>query len=425
LQGDANSWLDSYTPSVDEVLGKEWIYVPGFGKYLEKARQPEWLAAIVVVFALMTVWPGGSEDDGNKQQEKAKLNEVKSMSSQQRVHEMIYLFLTVAGIGLIGLVFFFARPTTEIAEEFSVLDHQGAFSYEASSSEEVYSSGKAITGEPIFRYASSGMTLNFRYSQNRPDLQTVENQGTYELILEIRDESGWTRRIELLPESEFSGNEVEVSGKIWFHQVDAVIKAFEEATKVSRGVYTLSVIPVISFEVADQGDMTSVFSPSLDFHYSDLEVRVIRSMDSDVFAPTQEFVFTSAESQEAAIKLLSFSLPVRAGRWVFGSLLVISLVGVGFLVRHDHSMRSREPSVAVHYQYGALLARVHRVPAAKDTVMVEDFDALASIAEQNGKNVFRAEKGRVNKYFVLLDSRMFLLEMTSGQNADEGDQREE
>lgn len=410
LQGDANNWLDSYTPASDEVLGKKWVRLEGFGRYLEKARQPEWLAAIVVSFVLMTIWPGDSvqdedDDEVDSPGRERKKQKGRIMAKQQRIHELIYLFLSLAGIGIIGLVFFFTRPITEIVESFSNLKHQGAFSYEADSKEEVYQDGKAKTGEPVFRNASSSMITTFEYSQGHDAVENI--QGTYQLSYEIKDESGWSRTVEVLPPTDFSADQLTFSGKIWFHQIDAVIKDFEEATLVSRGVYTLSIIPVVTIHVGGEGGLKSTFSPNLDFQFSDLEVRMLRSQEEDVLNPEQNFILADTTSQESSVDLLSFSIPVKVGRWMFGFLLVASLGAAGYLLWADVSAKNAGQAEAISYQYGDLIVKVKEYADVSERILVEDFLALVSLAERNRKNILYIEMRDEKQYFVILETKMY------------------
>lgn len=47
LQGDNNTWLDSFQPSQAEIIGKQWLHIPGAGKVVEWVRKPILAAASV------------------------------------------------------------------------------------------------------------------------------------------------------------------------------------------------------------------------------------------------------------------------------------------------------------------------------------------------------------------------------------------
>ena len=65
LQGDNNSWLDSYHPTESEVIGKAFIHIPSMGKLFEWMRSPMGLAVMVIVaggMGLMTFETAREED---------------------------------------------------------------------------------------------------------------------------------------------------------------------------------------------------------------------------------------------------------------------------------------------------------------------------------------------------------------------------
>ncbi len=169
VQGDANSWLDSHIPTDEDILGAEWIYLPGVGNILEKARQPGWLATIVVAFVLMTVWPSG-DGDLNVDPEEAPDTDFKfrkgsaGMAQKQQIEELFYLSLAVGFLSIVSLVFFFTKPSTEIIEKFSALQHTGTFGYTSPAPTSVYDAGFAQTGEPIFRQVSNYLEISFEYA---------------------------------------------------------------------------------------------------------------------------------------------------------------------------------------------------------------------------------------------------------------------
>ena len=53
IQGDNNAWRDSYHPTKADIVGKEWLYWPGGGRYLTQVRQPVVFAVILAVLGLV------------------------------------------------------------------------------------------------------------------------------------------------------------------------------------------------------------------------------------------------------------------------------------------------------------------------------------------------------------------------------------
>lgn len=54
FKGDNNDFRDSYHPTESELVGKEWVYLPGFGRYLLMLREPQVFAAVVALIALVS-----------------------------------------------------------------------------------------------------------------------------------------------------------------------------------------------------------------------------------------------------------------------------------------------------------------------------------------------------------------------------------
>lgn len=55
LQGDNNDFLDGFRPTADEVVGKQWLELPGIGVFVRLVQQPLLFAVIMAgatLFAL-------------------------------------------------------------------------------------------------------------------------------------------------------------------------------------------------------------------------------------------------------------------------------------------------------------------------------------------------------------------------------------
>ena len=54
FKGDNNEFRDHYHPTKAELVGKEWIYLPGAGRYLLWLRNPTTFAIIIGLIALLS-----------------------------------------------------------------------------------------------------------------------------------------------------------------------------------------------------------------------------------------------------------------------------------------------------------------------------------------------------------------------------------
>ena len=55
LQGDNNDFRDSYRPQPTEILGKEWVHIPGAGGYVQRLRDPVLFAGVVAGITLLSL----------------------------------------------------------------------------------------------------------------------------------------------------------------------------------------------------------------------------------------------------------------------------------------------------------------------------------------------------------------------------------
>jgi signal peptidase I len=409
VQGDANSWLDSHEPSVDEVLGKEWLYLPGFGRILEKARQPAWLVTIVVAFVLMSVWPYGDSDrlmdpDDDNEYGKETWRGKFYMGEKSKVQELFYLSLAIAFLGLVGLIFFMTKPSTEIIENFSAVQHSVTFGYSSPAPEDVYASGFAQTGDPIFRRVSSSMAVSFDYELE--GLSSDEISGEYRLALEISDESGWRREVELVPMTDFTTGSFQVEHNIWFYNIQTVIENFRNATGIDRTTYQISIVPEISVIASGNPLRVSTFTPNLDFSYTPVEVKLNRPMD-EVIYQTEEFILATEGKEDAAITLFNRQIPVIAARYLAGLVMIIALGAAGGLYWHDSKMTGKGGREAANYVYGDLIVEIEHMSIRDTLIEVESFEGMVALAEQNRVNILLYEEDESDNYYINLPGETY------------------
>src|SRR5690606_26180899 len=110
LQGDNNSWLDSYQPTQAEVVGKLWLHLPKVGKFIEWMRVPLHMAltvALMGVFIMIDVFQIPS-------QKKRKENPVPTISMGGTAALFGYGFF--AFLFLILGIYSFTRPLNRATE---------------------------------------------------------------------------------------------------------------------------------------------------------------------------------------------------------------------------------------------------------------------------------------------------------------------
>ena len=236
MKGDNNSWVDTYQPSTEEVIGKLWIYLPGAGKVIQRIRTPLNMALIVgvltglVLFSSLKEKPKGGKRmnkktfreriagltdrlklrSRNPQNEPASTSDLQTGSDQPDVShltpspsknplsefigssaEILFFALgLIAFASLILAIISFTRPTTVNQPDDVNFQHIGIFSYSAPAPAGIYDSNTVKKGDPIFPKVTCSTRVDFHYSLFGESLQNVT--GTYNVTAQIvESQSGW------------------------------------------------------------------------------------------------------------------------------------------------------------------------------------------------------------------------------------------
>lgn len=323
------------------------------------------------------------------------------MADKQKHQEYFSISLALAGLSLLGLIFFFTRPATQMVERFTTLNHQGEFSYLARSDEAVYEAGQAVTGDPIFRNTSQFMTVSFDYQLAGEVPEDVT--GEYKFWMEIQDDSGWRRRVELIPTTAFSGHSVEMEETVYFYDIQRLIDDFEGATLMERSAYRLTFIPEVDVIMeGDNAPRVSTFAPELRFLLSSLELRMIQSEDGDELSPSNEVIFSQQEADASTFSFLTYSIPVKAARWVFGLVMVISAAAAGYLYWTDMQITSNGGYAARKFAHGSLIVDVSKMPDIQEMTAVGSMEDLVALAERHRESIMHLQKDGLDHYFIKL-----------------------
>ena len=323
------------------------------------------------------------------------------MAEKQKNQEVFTLILALAGLGLLGLIFFFTKPAAQLVDKLSTITHKGGFAYSAPSDTDVYPSGMAETGDPIFRNTSFSMDVVFDYELTGVDPENVT--GEYQFNVIVSADSGWERKMGLIPPSEFSGNQLTLQNTLYYYYIEDIINNYQSATLVERGSYTLTFVPEIKVSlISDQRPGEYVFAPELAFQYTPLEVRMFNLPDADPLQPQSDLVLTQQESRDGVFTFLSLSFPVRAARWFFGALMLVSLGAAGYLYWYDHQLSTQGGYASLKYQYGDLLVEVSQKPTTDEMVQVESIENLIALAKRHQASIMYLSDQDHDFYFVRL-----------------------
>ncbi len=407
LQGDNNDFKDTYFPTDEEIIGEEWIYLPGMGSIVQRLRQPGVFAGIVGVFILLLVLPDSSalktEDEADQDRKEFK-GQVHFMGNKERTQEFILTFGVVGLVALVAVVVGFSKPVSFLKESNLFFTHHGSFGYSATGDPDIYDTEDALTGDIIFRKISDQMLVNFDYQIT--DLDVANYQASAQMVLQVKDEAGWVRTFEMLPETAFTGTQVQLEGEINFEDIEEVTRTFERLTGVDRPYYYFEIIPIIQIQGKD-GDkpVKATFSPHLRFVLGDLEVRMVVPGDftTDAILQPEEIVsFSQFNSESNTIDLFSLKVPIGWLRGVSLVLLVASLGLMGWYGYQHYQVLKQDGAAAVAYKYGELVIEVNSKPANSEMEWIERIEDLVKMASKYRVLVMHLARRGYDYYYIKL-----------------------
>lgn len=424
LKGDNNAWLDPEKPITEQVIGKAWLHIPVFGRYLAPFRTPLGLAllagavAVVVFFAILP---------GKRTQKKAPSflpyrfftggAAMKELARQLEItiFSLAIIFVLFAALGLVA----FTRDAY-LSETISLqYIHLGRFSYSAPQPG-VYPSGSAAAGEPVFLKAGCQVELRFGYSLMADSAENVA--GNITLNAQAEAGNGWKRAFPLAAQQEFSGAEANVTTSFDACKILASLREVESLTGVRRDMYTFVITPEVNITATVAGQpVESRFAPRLVFMLDDLQMVVLReNPEADPLLPLEVKEIATNTRIANRIRLPGFSLTVGLARVISG-LGLASVVAVGgFLALSIRQSLKKNPLEAVAIKYGGMMAEVaHFPPNAKAReAQVASIDDLARLAEHSGSIILRVSGEQADEFAVDTGQAFYRFVMMKGDSND-------
>jgi hypothetical protein len=422
LQGDNNTWLDSYRPEGSRILGAMAFHVPEVGKRLGAVRTPWGMSAMVSVAALALF--GGrrrlrrGEGNGAPAHDDAPAMRARNGHSPGPPRRPMTLpaamVPALAGVAILSLAMsalLLATSSTVAAEHDVIYNQDGAFSYTgpvAPVGRAVYGREVLQTGDPAYLELTRSMTVSFDYTLSSPSV--LQASGTIGLVAEVSDVNGWTRTIELAPTASFDGPAGTVEGVLDLRLLRSMTKQLERVTGVERDHYTLTVRPDVAIEGTLAGrPLSETFAPELRFFLDELQLQLeppgsapLGEEVVDPVHPGSGGLLKTTTREPRTFSFLGFDLGIVPLRAVALIVLLLSAGGLAaiFLVRRI-SARSGE-AAAIEARYGQFLVPVHAgAPAPRGRmVQVESFDSLLRLANHYGHVVLHEEGDGFHAYSI-------------------------
>ncbi|GIW13778.1 MAG: hypothetical protein KatS3mg062_1217 [Tepidiforma sp.] len=380
LRGDNNEFFDSYHPTRSEVVGRLWFYVPGAGRLLWHLRSPLWAGAILFV-AFAGLLGGAARGDAGRTARRSSASHGggQPMGTISKSWQDVLAVLVAGAIGFVVLAWVgFGRGLHAEVPAERTYTQRGAFSYEAASADgRIYDTGRATSGEPVYLPLSDSVEFAFTYEFSAPYPASLT--GSYQLVAELGDPSGWKRTFPLGEPGEFQGTSFATSGKLRLSDLINQIALLEGQTDVRNDRYTVTIRP----QVRVSGELGGLpfegeFDAALPMSLDRTRLWLNSANPEQVLSPEEASVFAAPQRVTNHVRLWFIEMPVLAAR-VVGILGAAACLASAAVVLWKVSRLPSEQRLAE-------AVRIAGFPALEPSRVVDvaSIDDLERVAERIG-----------------------------------------
>lgn len=468
LQGDNNDWVDQVRPRTSDVVGEAWFHVPRGGSALRWLRGP--LPAGAMVAALGMMITRSAPEDGRRRMRTASwTRSAPTIGSTGQVGSTAQIGSTaqvpsgpppyrgvgqrpaapprppmpdagraraglrartlLGGAGVLLVVALgagalaFARPTETSATRRLSYEHHGALSYRADvPSGAVYEDGRLRTGDPIFLDLTDSVDVRYDYRLSPGALRDVS--GTVALAVELSSSNGWTRTVPLGEPVELRGAAASVDAPLDLVQLRGLLAEVEEATGISGGTYTVTLVPTV--EVAGYAAGEQVRDDFTTRHELALDRNQLRPRSTDtlvevdgepVLRTDTAGAVTTDERRDATFSILGRHVAVGMVRVASlvagGAAVVLLLAGLVYL----RVAGPRTAADRIRAKYGRRIVDVDGGEGgeARTIIDVSTMEALVRLADHHDRLILHHRSDSGDTFMVDAHDTLYRHRVALGQ----------
>ena len=417
LKGDNNSWVDSYQPTVKEIYGKLWIHLPNIGSLLMSVRKPK-IFSLLITFSLIIfgfsivqdqkIFFSTQSSKGNHD----RSTNIGKFTMTYKQTDWFYFILLLLLIEVILAFISFSKPITQETTSNIEYENKGSFDYFAITSDAVYKEGYLESGDKVFRLLTDSINIVFQYQLAIE--QPVLAYGTYHVVVEVSDASGWSYPIELVPATDFTGTNFSVSSVLELNQVQQVIDNLEDQTGIINSTYYLTLHPEIDLQgTVSQEQFEIDWSPSLTFLIDDLSMRLSNQNKdtlADLLNPSDGGTIPETKVVGNTISIFGIHLNILILRIasVYGIIFTILLL-IWFNKKYSNMQNSNSISM-LKAQYGISFVDIKNdfLPS-QQKIEIPNMEELAQIAGDEGSRIYHYDQDGVDHYYAVAHNNADLL----------------
>jgi signal peptidase I len=423
MQGDNNSWLDSYQPAEPDIIGTMAGHVPAIGRPLGAVRTPWGMSAVVSLAALGIVGgrrrarrQAGQASDAREESPSARAKQEHEPAPPRKSRRISAnaqaVLAAVAALALVLGGILFLLPPTTMQERDITYQHLGTFEYTGKVSADgvrVYGRATLQTGDPVYLELVDRIHVTFDYAFDSTTARTAS--GKIGMVAVISDINGWNRTIDLAPSVSFDGAEASVAGDLDLRELQNITSELEHLTGVTRDHYTVAVRPTVSLDGTLDGiSLSKTFAPELRFTLDPTQLQLEPAGAAppgaeealDPLNPVFGDLLKTQVEVPRGFSMFGLRLqmePLRTGVLV---VLVVAVFGLIFFQLGRARTARRGEAAVIESKYGPWLVPVHPGGGAPSgrSVQVEDFDSLVRLATHYGHVVLHEERDGLHTYSV-------------------------
>ncbi len=431
LKGDNNSWVDTYEPTNEEVIGKLWVYIPRAGSLMEKVRTPSGmalLAGVLGLFVAISLFPNRRK--GKNQMNRKSIREwigsasekiasffAKRSPTNPSPHKQpdrppadlgssseyfFFMLGIIAFSSLILAIVSFSRPAFRTVTDNISYRHVGIFSYSTTAPQGVYDSNTVKSGDPIFPKLTCKVDVNFQYMLIAEKVKNLA--ATHRLTATIADPlSGWKRSIPLEEVTPFSETTTTTTASLDLCKIESLVQSFEENSASNPGFYELTILPQVSISASIQErELESAFNTGLKFRYDHNQFYVIQDEEKDPFNPTESGALGRERKEMDTLSLFGLKLNILALR-IFSLLgLAGALIGMTILWQKLQKLSESDQAEFIRAKFGGMLVDVQKTKlgSSKSLIDVSSIEDLAKLAERHNTMILHETLMNGHMYYV-------------------------
>jgi signal peptidase I len=398
FKGDNNPNNDRQRPTADQMIGRAVLHIPQGGTWLRPMFSPSMLGMLgFLVFGQVAAKRSRREIARGRRKKKVKAMSrqggpramavavvvaVKRLSPVMRAIALAAAAMAVTGVLL--AVLGWMKPLRETHRADAARAPSISFSYEANvPSSPAYDGTKVHAPDPIFRKLTNKVDVRIQY---RGD------PGALDVSLKMTAPNGWHTTRQLLAPQRFTGRSYTATVTLDLNELQERSDAASKAIGVTEETVTL----IVTARVTASGVTT--FSAPLTFGLAPAVLAPPSTNALQAIGPVPRPTISFRE-----IGLFGFTImnAATARSWaVLLLLLTLAVAGlVYFLARQAAPARTR---AEIERLYPQLLVHVEPMPSppGKPVVNVDNFRALAKLAERYGQMILTWRRPDADDFVV-------------------------